>query len=111
MKTEVTAISGLELAKYYLLRGNVLHLLHVANVSRQNRALSPRSFELHNHLALLDHCTHVIDLGHDLQDHVQLRILKKSEMQQRNKVQIIRVISCKEFLKYIIILGTFFDKL
>jgi hypothetical protein len=31
-----------------------------------------------HYLALLDHCTHVVDLGHDLQDHVQLRILKKS---------------------------------
>ena len=51
----------------------------------------------HTNLALLDHCTHVIDLGHDLQDHVQLRILKKSEMQQRNKVGI-RDISNNEFL-------------
>ena len=40
----------------------------------------------HNYLALLDHCTHVVDLGHDLQDHVQLRILKKSA--NRNELQI-----------------------
>ena len=39
-----------------------------------------------SYLALLDHCTHVVDLGHDLQDHVQLRILKKSA--NRNELQI-----------------------
>ena len=47
--------------------------LHLQTINATSERVWP-----HNYLALLDHCTHVVDLGHDLQDHVQLRILKKS---------------------------------
>ena len=70
----------------YLLCWDLFHFFDIAFVSRQNISFTPRSFKLHYHFAVFNHCTHVVNLSQDLGDHVQLWVLENPARQAKGQL-------------------------